>query len=135
MNSSVVVAGIGCRRDCPLVDLLALLEQVVAEAGITLNDLSALASSAHKRDEPGLLQLAEHLDLPLAFLPSEQLAGYHARLSRSSALALQITGSAGVAEASALAHADMLSAAPATLLREKRSSARASIALATATSA
>lgn len=128
-----MIAGIGCRRDCSLADLLALLEQVAAEAGITLNDLGALASSTHKRDEPGLLHLAAHLNLPLAFLPSEQLAGYHARLSRPSALALRITGSAGVAEASALAHAETLSEAQATLLCEKRSNAYASIALATVT--
>ncbi|MBD9483929.1 cobalamin biosynthesis protein [Pseudomonas sp. PDM14] len=132
---SIVVAGIGCRKDCPLADLLALLEQVVAEAGLTLDDLNALASSTHKRDEPGLQQLAHHLALPLALLPSEHLAGYHARLSQSSALALAITGSAGVAEASALAHAEALSGTAARLRCEKRSSARASIALAVASGA
>lgn len=131
MSKPAVVAGIGCRRDCTLADLLTLLEQVLSASSLTFANLTALASSTHKRDEPGLLQLAEHLDLPLTFLPSEQLAGYHARLSRPSALAQEITGSAGVAEASALAQVEAMSNAPATLLCEKRSNARCSIALAT----
>ncbi|GAB3372696.1 cobalamin biosynthesis protein [Azotobacter armeniacus] len=126
------VAGLGCRRGCTLESLLVLLHAALDEAGLRPGDLAGLASSMHKRDEPGLLCLADHLRLPLAFLSAERLSAYHDRLTRKSPLALSITGSSGVAEASALAQAETLGAGPARLLLPKRSSAVASLALATA---
>lgn len=110
--------------------LLELLQITLRQCGLQLADLSALASSASKQHEPGLLRLAEHLYLPLAFLPAEHLARYHERLTEPSAASLQATGSAGVAEASALAQAEALSGRPARLLVSKRKSARATLALA-----
>ncbi|ASL28802.1 cobalamin biosynthesis protein [Azotobacter chroococcum] len=126
------IAGLGCRRGCPLESLLALLHAALDEAGLRPGDLAGLASSVHKRDEPGLLRLADHLRLPLAFLSAERLSAYHDRLTRKSPLALSITGSSGVAEASAMAQAEILGAGPARLLLPKRTNTVASLALATA---
>lgn len=126
------VVGLGCRRGCAMAELLELLQQTLGELGLQSSDLACLASSTHKQDETGLQQLAEHLRLPLVLLPAEQLSRYHERLSRHSELALRTTGSAGVAEASALAQAETLSGARAELLCEKRSSASATLAIATA---
>lgn len=126
------VVGLGCRRGCAMGELLELLEQTLHPLGLQLADLDCLASSAHKAGEAGLQELAEHLQLPLALLPAEQLALYHERLSRHSELALRITGSAGVAEASALAQAEVLTGGRAELLCAKRSSARATLAIARA---
>jgi cobalt-precorrin 5A hydrolase len=112
--------------------LLDLLQQALRPHGLQPADLSGLASSSHKRDEPGLRQLAEHLNLPLVWLSASQLNDYHQRLGQTSALSLQITGSAGVAEASALAQAEALSGQRAELLGAKLRSANATCALARA---
>lgn len=127
---SILVAGLGCRRDCSLSELLALLDSTLAEHGFGTAELTALASSANKADEPGLRQLAEHLGLPISFLPADVLAGYHARLSQRSALAQRVTGSLSVAEAGALALAEQLSGQPARLWITKRKSANATLAVA-----
>lgn len=100
--------------------------------GLQPRDLDALASSSHKQDEPGLRQLAEQLCLPIAWLPASQLGPYHQRLRQTSALSLQITGSAGVAEASALAQVELLSGQRGELLGEKLRSANATCAIAAA---
>lgn len=127
---SILVAGLGCRRDCSLGELLALLDSTLAEQGSSTAALTALASSAYKADEPGLLELAEHLGLPISFLTADMLTGYHARLSQRSAIAQRVTGSPSVAEASALALAEQLSGQPARLWITKRKSAAATVAVA-----
>ncbi len=125
-----LVAGLGCRRDCPPGELLALLDRTLQEHGSSTAELTALASSNHKADEPGLQQLAAQLNLPIHFLPAGVLAGYHGRLSETSARALQVAGTPGVAEASALALAERLSGQPARLWITKRKSAAATVAVA-----
>ena len=110
--------------------LLELLEQSLSEHSLSMAQLSALASSDHKQHEAGLLQLACHLQLPLLLLPAAQLARYNERLSQHSTLSLHITGSAGVAQASALAGAERLACGPATLLGERRNNANATCAIA-----
>nr|WP_288455230.1 cobalamin biosynthesis protein [uncultured Pseudomonas sp.] len=126
----VLVAGLGCRRECSLEELLSLLDDTLAEHGSGTAELTALASSEHKVDEPGLQQLAAHLNLPIHFLPAEVLAGYHGRLSQTSAIAQRVTGSPGVAEASALALAERSSNRPARLWITKRKSPNATMAVA-----
>lgn len=126
------VVGLGCRRGCTLAELCDLLQSTLDELGLQANDLTCLASSTHKQGEIGLQQLADHLRLPLVLLPAEQLSAYHERLSQHSQLALRIIGSAGVAEASALAQAEALSGGRAELLCRKRCSAAATLAIAIA---
>ncbi|MWV13063.1 cobalamin biosynthesis protein CobE [Pseudomonas sp. R-28-1W-6] len=132
MPESVIIAGLGCRRGCTALELAELLLATLHQLQLPLAALSGLASSARKRDELGLLQLAAELDLPLTFCAAEQLASYESRLSESSALARELTGSAGVAEASALAQAEALAGRSATLLCTKQRSACATLALARA---
>jgi cobalt-precorrin 5A hydrolase len=110
--------------------LLELLTQSLSEHSLSIAQLSALASSDHKQHEAGLLQLACHLQLPLLLLPAAQLARYNQRLSQHSALSLHITGSAGVAQASALAGGEQLACGPASLLGERRNNAKATCAIA-----
>lgn len=124
------VAGLGCRRGCPEHELRELLVTTLAERGLAVGDLSALASVDSKADEPGLRALALSLQLPLALLPATELAACEGRLSGASAIALRETGSPGIAEAAALLHAGTLAGRPARLLVEKRRSARATCALA-----
>ncbi len=109
---------------------MTLLDNTLAEYGASTAELTALASSDQKADEPGLQQLAAHLNLPIHFLPAEMLAGYHGRLSQTSAIAQRVTGSPSVAEASALALVEQLSDRPARLWITKRKSANATLAIA-----
>lgn len=128
----ILVAGLGCRKDCGADELLALLRACLREAGLDETLLKALASSEAKALEGGLRELARQLRLPLELLPAERLLPYESQLSSTSALARQATGSPSVAEASALALAEALAEGPARLVLTKRRSANATCALAMA---
>lgn len=128
----ILVAGLGCRKDCGADELLALLRTCLREAGLDETLLTALASSEAKQLEGGLRELARQLRLPLELLPAERLTPYENRLSSTLELALRTTGSASVAEASALALAEGLAEGPARLVLTKRRSANATCALAMA---
>jgi cobalt-precorrin 5A hydrolase len=132
MNGSLHVAGLGCRRDCSRIELEGLLHRALRAHGLTIKALICLASSEHKANEPGLQQLAEHLQLPLAWLSAAQLAPYDDSVSEFSPLSKKLTGSAGLAEASALAQAEIISSQKAQLLCRKMRSANATCALAVA---
>lgn len=123
-----VVAGLGCRRHCPQEELFALLIHSLAPHGLAVDNLVGLASVVHKRDEPGLLALAERLGLTLTLFTPEELAPYQA-MEPGNALALASAGTPAVAEPSALALAARLGAAP-RLLGGKTRSASATCGLA-----
>lgn len=128
--SYILVAGLGCRRGCSAETLRALLEQTLRAHNIELNELRALASIDLKRNEPGLLQLAEQLALPLICFSAVQLAGYDQRLSHRSQSTFERTGCYGVAESAALALAEQLGTPPATLRILRQKSPQATLALA-----
>jgi len=125
-----LVVGLGCQRGCALQALLDLLDAALAEGGIERHRITALASIDRKQDEPGLLALAQVLNLPLQCFSAAQLAVYDGRLSHRSAVAFAHTGCYGIAESAALALAEQLSGAPARLLIPHKKSARATLALA-----
>ncbi|KAF1009288.1 MAG: Cobalt-precorrin-5A hydrolase [Pseudomonas fluorescens] len=130
--TTALVVGLGCQRGCNSDGLLELFDAALTEAGVERQRISALASIDHKRDEPGLLALARHLDLPLEFFSAKQLAAYESRLTHKSTVAFAHTGCYGVAESAALALAEHLGNAPARLLISRKKSARATFALACA---
>lgn len=108
-------AGLGCRRGSSADALAALLRQTLQAHDLPLAALAGLASIDLKRNEPGLLQLAAELDLPLTFFSAVQLAPFAPRLSHRSAIAFAHSGCHGVAESSALALAEQASGRPAQL--------------------
>ena len=128
----ILVIGLGCQRECPASVLLGLIEVSLLEQHLRLEDISALASIDHKSSEPGLLTLAETLQVPLDFFSAAQLAVFEPHLSHRSQIAFDTTGCYGVAESAALALASRISSAPARLLIERRHCSRATFALATA---
>ncbi len=127
-----LVVGLGCQRGCEVDTLLALFDRALAEGGIDRQRITALASIDLKQDEPGLLALAERLQLPLQCFSSAQLAVYESRLSHKSAVAFTHTGCYGIAESAALALAEHLADAPARLLITRQKNAQATFALACA---
>ena len=125
-----LVVGFGCQRGCPASTLRALLDQALQAHRIELRAIKALASIDLKRDEPGLLELATQLNLPLQYFSSAELAVYQPRLSHHSQIAFERTGCYGVAESAALALAEQLIQAPAKLLISRQKYAQATLALA-----
>ncbi|WP_236186073.1 cobalamin biosynthesis protein [Pseudomonas protegens] len=124
-----LVVGLGCQKGCPVTTLRALLDQVLAAHQWQARQVLALASIDLKRNEPGLLQLAEQLELPLTCFSSGQLAPFALRLSHRSQIAFERTSCYGVAESAALALAEQLSPGPATLLVPRQKYAQATLAL------
>jgi cobalt-precorrin 5A hydrolase len=129
-TAPTLVVGLGCQRGCPASTLRALLDQALQAHQIALQQITALASIDLKRDEPGLIELAAQLGLPLTYFSSEQLAGFQPRLSHLSDIAFERTGCYGVAESAALALAEQLAQVPATLLISRQKYAQATLALA-----
>ena len=99
-SGALVIAGIGCRRDCPADAIVALVQQA-GGAGL-------LAAPEWKRDEPGLLEAARRLALPLRLVEDAALAAAQPRCPTRSAVAKRVTGHASVAEAAALAGGGVL---------------------------
>ncbi|MBH3421229.1 cobalamin biosynthesis protein [Pseudomonas gessardii] len=128
----ILTVGLGCQRGCQVEALLELFGSALAEAGIDPGQVSALASIAHKRDEPGMIALAKALNLPLQCFDAQQLLDYEGRLSHRSNVAFAHTGCYGIAESAALALAEQLANAPARLLITRKKAARATFALACA---
>lgn len=129
-TAPTLVVGLGCQRGCPVSTLRALLDQALQAHNIELRQIKALASIDLKRDEPGLIELAEQLALPLVYFSSEQLTGYQPQLSHRSDIAFERTGCYGIAESAALALAEQLAQAPAKLLISRQKYAQATLALA-----
>ncbi|MHC8334029.1 cobalamin biosynthesis protein [Pseudomonas sp. LB3P25] len=125
-----LVVGLGCQRGCPVSTLRALLDQALQAHKIELHQIKALASIDLKREEPGLIELAEQLALPLQYFSCEQLSVYQPQLSHRSDIAFERTGCYGVAESAALALAEQLAQAPAKLLICRQKYAQATLALA-----
>ncbi|MHC8293661.1 cobalamin biosynthesis protein [Pseudomonas sp. LB3P58] len=129
-TAPTLVVGLGCQRGCPVSTLRALLDQALQAYKIELHQIKALASIDLKREEPGLIELAEQLALPLQYFSCEQLAVYQPQLSHRSDIAFERTGCYGVAESAALALAEHLAQAPAKLLISRQKYAQATLALA-----
>ena len=113
----MIIAGIGCRKNAPSQDILALL---------TDTRITALATPVAKHTEPGLIAAAQHLNLPLLAITPEALAAAQPRCVTHSARAHAATGFSSIAEACALAAAGPTSR----LIQPRTANATATCALA-----
>ena len=129
-HTACAIIGLGCRQGCTCEDLLALVEQSLDKTGLTLSAVQGIASIDLKREEPGLIELCRRLNLPFNVFSADQLAPYASQLSQRSKVAFEQTGCWGVAESAALALAEQLSGAGATLLVTRQTSSVATFALA-----
>ncbi|MFC0219099.1 cobalamin biosynthesis protein [Pseudochelatococcus lubricantis] len=96
-------AGIGCRRDAPLADVLAAIDAALAVQQLSRGDLDALATIAPKRHEPAIAAAAETLGVPLVIVSAAAARDASGRCLTLSAASLAATGVACVSEAAALA--------------------------------
>ncbi len=68
-----LVAGMGCNRGTEVEEMRHLLEETFGANHLSLSSLRVLASVDLKADEPGLLALAESLNVTLVFFTRQQL--------------------------------------------------------------
>ena len=115
-----LVAGVGCSRGASAEEILGLLRASLAEAGLSEGSVAALASVDAKRDEAGLIEVAERLGVPLRFHPAEELA--EIETPNPSPVVREAVGTPSVAEAAVLVSG-------AELVLQKRKSAMATVAL------
>ncbi len=115
-----LVAGVGCSRGADAEEILDLLRRSLAEAGLSEESVATLASIDVKRDEAGLLEAAEKLDVPIHFHPAEALR--EVDTPNPSEIVREAVGTPSVAEAAVVSSC-------AELVMEKRKSANATVAI------
>ncbi|AXE39587.1 precorrin-3B C(17)-methyltransferase [Acidipropionibacterium virtanenii] len=96
-----LVVGMGCNSGTDVDHLAALLDDVLAEAGLAPGSVSALLSHEVKSGELGLIKLAHRLGVEYRTYPAEVLAAQDA--PNPSATVAREVGTASVSEASVLA--------------------------------
>ncbi|MBU1303932.1 MAG: cobalamin biosynthesis protein [Alphaproteobacteria bacterium] len=70
-----IVAGIGFASAASADDVLALISACLAEAGLSPDQLTAIATHVRKQGAPQLAALATHFDVPLRLLTDDDLTG------------------------------------------------------------
>jgi cobalt-precorrin 5A hydrolase / precorrin-3B C17-methyltransferase len=115
-----LVAGVGCSKGAGAEEMLDLLRRALLEAGLTVKSVAALASIDVKRDEAGLLEAAERLDVQIHFHSAQALRAVEA--PNPSEVVREAVGTPSVAEAAVISSG-------AELVLEKRKSANVTVAI------
>lgn len=123
-----VTMGVGCSRDCPPEELIALVGRCLAEARIAPKALKAVFTIDLKADEPAVLALARHLDVPLRLFTAVELDAETPRSKTPSDVVFAEVGTHGVAENAALAGGGL----EANLIAPKKKNSHATAVLACA---
>jgi cobalt-precorrin 5A hydrolase/precorrin-3B C17-methyltransferase len=101
----VLALGVGCERGTDPAELSALVQDSLAEAGLSAASVACVASLDLKADEPAVQALARELSVPARFFTAATLEAQAPRLATPSAVVFAETGCHGVAEGAALAAA------------------------------
>lgn len=119
-----LVVGVGASKGVTAEEVGALIAGSLADAGLAVKSVTALATVTAKADEPGIVRAAAGLGVPLVTYEAAELA--RVDVPNPSHAPLTAVGTPSVAEAAAL-----LEAGPgAGLAVEKRKSAMATVAVA-----
>ncbi|CAM5582022.1 precorrin-3B C(17)-methyltransferase [Streptomyces chartreusis] len=95
-----LVVGVGASRGAPADEVLGLVESALRNAGLSPASLAELATVDAKADEPGILEAAERLGVPLVTHSADELAVME--VPNPSDAPLAAVGTPSVAEAAAL---------------------------------
>ncbi|QFY62394.1 cobalamin biosynthesis protein [Rhizobium grahamii] len=120
------VLGLGCERGASPAEVLALARSALQQAGITADDIAAVASIAARTGEPAILNAAQSLAVPVIFFEPDVLERETPRLANPSDIVFKLVGCHGVAESAALAAAGVTAA----LILPKMKSPHATAAIA-----
>ena len=101
----MIVAGVGCRRRAPALDIEAAIRAALERAGIAAQALDCIATTAAKTGEAGIEAAAAKLGVAVVLVPDAELLAAGDRTETKSERVLALTGVPSVAEAAALAAA------------------------------
>ncbi len=96
-----IVVGVGASRGAPREEVAKLVDDVLTEANVSPLSVAALATVAAKRDEPGIVAVAQERNWPLTVYSAGELADVD--VPNPSAVVATAVGTPSVAEAAALA--------------------------------
>ena len=122
-----LVVGVGASRGVPAGELDALIDAVLADAGLAAASVRALATVDLKADEEGILEVAARRGWPLLTFTAAELAGE--AVPNPSEVVRAAVGTPSVAEASAL-RAARAAGRDAVLVAPKRAAAMCTAAVA-----
>ena len=97
------VIGMGCRKGKTFDELYGFLSEVITEKGIDTRSLKALVSIDIKKDEQGLVELADHLGIPFVTYSANTLMEQTGDFD-SSDLVMEVTGADNVCERAVAAY-------------------------------
>ncbi|MDF3148766.1 MULTISPECIES: precorrin-3B C(17)-methyltransferase [unclassified Streptomyces] len=95
-----LVVGVGASKGASADEVLGLIESALGDAGLSPRSLAELATVDAKADEPGIVEAAERLGVPLVTHSAEELAAVE--VPNPSDAPLAAVGTPSVAEAAAL---------------------------------
>jgi cobalt-precorrin 5A hydrolase/precorrin-3B C17-methyltransferase len=95
-----LVVGVGASKGAPAEEVLGLIEGVLREAGLSTASVAELATVDAKAGEPGIVEAARRLGVPLVTYSAGELAGVD--VPNPSDAPLAAVGTPSVAEAAAL---------------------------------
>lgn len=101
----MIVAGVGCRKGTAAAEVEAAITAALARAGLKVDALDLIATSAAKGAEPGIIAAASAFGVPLVAVPPVDLEAAGAHTLTHSERVVALTGVPSLAEAAALAAA------------------------------
>ncbi|MFF6876267.1 precorrin-3B C(17)-methyltransferase [Streptomyces sp. NPDC012474] len=100
LRPPTLVVGVGASKGAPVEEVLGLVEDALREAGLSAASVAELATVDAKAGEPGIVEAAERLGVPLVTYSAGELAGVD--VPHPSDAPLAAVGTPSVAEAAAL---------------------------------
>ncbi|WP_407424435.1 cobalt-precorrin 5A hydrolase [Methanobrevibacter sp.] len=97
-----IVFGIGCRRGKSCEEINEAIDVVLNDLKIHKSRINMLSSAEIKKDEQGILDLAEKLDIPVNFVELDKLGLFESKDIQKSDFVMSKFGIPGVCEPSAL---------------------------------
>lgn len=101
LRPASLVVGVGASKDAPAAEVLGLIRDALAEAGLSPLSVAELVTVDVKAGEPGIVAAAAELGVPLRTYPAQELA--RIEVPHPSDAPLAAVGTPSVAEAAALA--------------------------------
>ncbi|WMD07923.1 precorrin-3B C(17)-methyltransferase [Streptomyces sp. FXY-T5] len=100
LRPPTLVVGVGASKGAPVEEVLGLVEDALREARLSVASVAELATVDAKAGEPGIVEAARRLGVPLVTYSAGELAGVD--VPNPSDAPLAAVGTASVAEAAAL---------------------------------
>ncbi|MFI8892825.1 precorrin-3B C(17)-methyltransferase [Streptomyces paradoxus] len=100
LRPPTLVVGVGASKGAPVEEVLGLVRDALREAGLSVASVAELATVDAKAGEPGIVEAARRLGVPLVTYSAQELAGVD--VPNPSDAPLAAVGTPSVAEAAAL---------------------------------